>query len=181
MICEAAKSWLSRHTNYGSQQPASPNLLSTMRDRAPKKPQLYLPIFPRERRNDNVREDSRGSYEAEATAALGSHGTDQPATITFPDSNVRSNNNCATAGTLPPQEKLVGLQQKDRQQGDSADRDFPPNLQVVRGDQGLATGMFCPICLGDLFQFVVSERRGFVMCPNRQVVNSSSIYIIFKF
>lgn len=179
-MCEAAKSWLLRHTEHASA--VTSNLLSTMRDRAPKKPRLCLPILPRERRNDNAREDAQGSYEAEATAALGSLGTDQPVIITFPDSNMRSNNNCAIAGTLPPQKTLVGLQQRQRQQGASADRDFPPNLQVVRGEnQGLATGMFCPLCLGDLFQFVVSERRGFVMCPDRQVANSSPVCTILEF
>lgn len=181
MIYEAVKSWLLRHTAIITRSNL-PNLVSTMRDRAPKKPRLCLPILPRERRNDNAREDGQGSYEAEATAALGSLGTDQPATITFPDSNVRSNSSYTIAGTLPPQETLVGLQQKQRQQGASADRDFPPNLQVVRGEnQGLATGMFCPLCVGDLFQFVVSERRGFVMCPNRQVANSSPVCTILKF
>lgn len=153
-----------------------------MTDPAPKKPRLYLPIHPPERSDNGVTEEGQGSCEEEVTVTLSSLGTGQPATITFPNSNVRSNGNCAIAGTLDLRDTHMGLQQKQRQQEPSADRDFPPDLQVVRGkDQGLATGMFCPLCLGDLFQFVVSEKRGFVMCPNQQVMRSSPICNILRF
>lgn len=134
-------------------------------DPAPKKPRLYLPKRPPDKRVDT--EEVRGSPGEGVTATLGSIGTDQPATITLPN-----------AGTQVFQETLMRLQQQH--QGASADRDFPPGAQVIRGeDQGLATGMFCPLCSGDLFQFMVSERRGFVMCPSRQVASPSPRVILF--
>ncbi|KAH8146647.1 uncharacterized protein LAJ45_09330 [Morchella importuna] len=35
-------------------------------------------------------------------------------------------------------------------------------------ENGLATGLFCPLCFGDLFQYLISEGRGLVMCPNKK-------------
>lgn len=147
-------------------------------DPAPKKPQLYLPKRPPNngKKNDSTKEGP-GHFGEEATATLGSFGTGQPAT--FPNLNARSNDSYGVADTQALQEALMRLHQQQGQEGASAGRDFPPDIQVVRGeDQGLATGMFCPLCLGDLFQFVVSERRGFVMCPSRQVANPSPMCII---
>lgn len=151
-------------------------------DPASKKPQLYLPKRPPGGGKSDGTKEGPGDCREEATATLGSFGTGQPAT--FPNSNVRSNDSYGVADTQALQEALMRLHQQQEQQGASADRDFPLGIQVVRGeDQGLATGMVCPLCLGDLFQFVVSERRGFVMCTSRQVANSSPMCIIsdFKF
>lgn len=149
-------------------------------DPAPKKPQLYLPKRPPDNYKKNDTEEVRGSSREGTTAILGSIGTDQPPTITFPNSNVGSSSNYGNAGTQAFQETLMRLQQQQQQPEASVDRDFPPGTQVIRGeDQGLATGMFCPLCSGGLFQFVVSEKRGFVMCPSRQVASPSPVLFCF--
>lgn len=180
---EAAKSWLMRFTwSVRSLRVCSnicaSNYLSTMTDPAPKKPQLCLPTHPPECHRESGTERGRGNCEDRSAAALVSVETSQPATmvpVAFPNSSVgEGNGNYTTEGTSTLQETFLGLQDQQKQRGASADRIFPPGVQVVRGeDQGLATGMFCPLCLGDLFQFIVSEKRGFVMCPDRQVVNPS--------
>lgn len=151
-------------------------------DPAPKKPQFYLPKRPPDNYEKNDTEEVRGSYGERATATLGSIGTDQSPTITFPNSNVRDSSNYGNASTQAFEETLMRLQQQLQQQKQEAfaDRDFPPGTQVIRGeDQGLATGMFCPLCFGGLFQFVVSERRGFVMCPSRQVASPYPVLLRF--
>lgn len=50
-----------------------------------------------------------------------------------------------------------------------AERDWPLGMGVDRDKDGLATGLFCPLCFGDLFQYLISEGRGLVMCPNKKV------------
>lgn len=157
-----------------------------MTDPVPQKPRLYLPIRSSEKSSSNVTGGDRGSRETEAAANLGSSATRPPVTevAASPISVLNSDGNGTWAVTGSPtlQEKFLQLQkqqqQEEKQQGVPFDRIFPPNVQVVREeDQGLATGMFCPLCLGDLYQFLISEKRGFVMCPDRQVVNPSPVLV----
>lgn len=152
-----------------------------MSNSVPQKPRLYLPICTSEPSKPNAAGQGRSEHEAEAAATLNSLAT-KPPTLSAAAApiTVLSVNENGTPGVneVPSlQETALQLQRlREQQQVAPFDRDFPPNVQVARAE-GLATGMFCPLCLGDLYQFAVSEKRGFVMCPSRQVGSPVSIIL----
>lgn len=132
-----------------------------MTDPTPRKPQLILPIPTVYRRPSDTQKGreivATSGSDVTASSSMIQTDVDAPTTIGAPDQH-------------EPQPIDKQQQQQRETQESPIERELPANAKVVRGDgQGLATGLFCPLCLGDLYQFLVSEKRGFVMCPNRQV------------
>ncbi|KAH0608682.1 uncharacterized protein H6S33_001816 [Morchella sextelata] len=114
-----------------------------MADRASQKPILLLPKRPEYRKPVTAKPSSGVPPTTNTESKSPAAETKSPAAETRSPTTVESK---------PP----------------DGERDWPLGMGVDRDKNGLATGLFCPLCFGDLFQYLISEGRGFVMCPNKQ-------------